>query len=79
MVKIVAAMLLMGGLPSLVCGPAAAAVRIEGQVQAGGGAVANSTVTFWGQARANPSNWRKHKPVVTVTFSLPPMKRRART
>jgi hypothetical protein len=34
MVKIVAAMLLMGGLLSLVCGPAAAAVRIEGQVQA---------------------------------------------
>jgi hypothetical protein len=60
----------MGGLLSLVCGPAAAAVRIEGQVQAGGGAVANSTVTG-GQARANPSNWRKRKPVVTVTFSLP--------
>jgi hypothetical protein len=31
MVKIVAAMLLMGGLLSLVCGPAAAAVRIEGE------------------------------------------------
>ena len=54
MVKIVAAMLLMGGLPSLVCGPAAAAVRIEGQVQAGGGAVANSTVTFWGASAGEP-------------------------
>jgi hypothetical protein len=30
-----------------VSGPAAAAVHIEGQVQAGGGAVAGSTVTLW--------------------------------
>ena len=54
MIKIVAAMLLMGGLPSLVCGPAAAAVRIEGQVQAGGGAVANSTVTLWAASAGEP-------------------------
>jgi len=32
--------------------PAAAAVRIEGQVQGGGGPIANSTVTLWA-ARAN--------------------------
>jgi hypothetical protein len=31
---------------SWACGPAAAAVRIEGQVQAGGGPVSNSTVTL---------------------------------
>jgi hypothetical protein len=29
------------------CGTAVAAVRIEGQVQAGGGPLANSTVTLW--------------------------------
>jgi hypothetical protein len=54
MVKIVAAMLLMGGLLSFVCGPAAAAVRIEGQVQAGGSAVANSTVTLWAASAGEP-------------------------
>jgi len=54
MVKIVAAMLLMGGMLSLACGPAAAAVRIEGQVQAGGSAVANSTVTLWRASAGEP-------------------------
>ena len=36
------------------CGTAAAAVRIEGQVQAGGGAVANSTVTLWAASAGEP-------------------------
>ena len=35
------------GLLSWACNPAAAAVHIEGQVQAGGGPLANSTVTLW--------------------------------
>jgi hypothetical protein len=43
-----------GGLLSFVCGPAAAAVRIEGQVQAGGSAVANSTVTLWAASAGEP-------------------------
>ena len=30
------------------CDPAPAAIRIEGQVQGGGGPIANSTVTLWG-------------------------------
>ena len=30
-----------------LCGPALAGVRVEGQVQAGGGAVAGSTVSLW--------------------------------
>jgi hypothetical protein len=30
------------------CGSTAAAVRVEGQVQAGGGPLANSSVTLWG-------------------------------
>jgi hypothetical protein len=55
MVKIVAAMLLMGGLLSLGCGPTAAAVRIEGQVQGGGGPIAKSTVTLWAASANAPA------------------------
>ena len=36
------------------CGTAAAAVRIEGQVQAGGGPVASSTVTLWAASAGDP-------------------------
>jgi streptogramin lyase len=44
------------GLALLDCayGFAAAAVRIEGQVQAGGGALANSTVTLWAANTGEP-------------------------
>ena len=35
-------------------GPTAAAVRIEGQVQAGSGPLANSVVTLWGATAAEP-------------------------
>jgi hypothetical protein len=40
----------------LVCanGPTAAAVRIEGLVQGGGGALANSTVTLWATTAGQP-------------------------
>jgi len=38
-----------------VSGPAAAALRIEGQVQAGGGAVAGSTVTLWAASADAPA------------------------
>jgi hypothetical protein len=54
MVKIVAAMLLTAGCLGCVCDPAAAAFRIGGQVQAGGGAVANSTVTLWAASAGEP-------------------------
>src|SRR5262245_58963058 len=37
-----------------VFGPAAAAVRVEGQVQSGGGPVANSNVTLWGASSGTP-------------------------
>jgi hypothetical protein len=36
------------------CGSTAAAVRIEGQAQAGGGPLANSTVTLWAASTAAP-------------------------
>jgi hypothetical protein len=58
MVKIdkgqIAAMLLTGVLLGCACGPAAAAVRIEGQVQAGGGPLASSTVTLWAASAGEP-------------------------
>jgi hypothetical protein len=47
---------LLSTLGVLGCGynSAAAAVRIEGQVQAGGGPLANSTVTLWAASAAEP-------------------------
>jgi hypothetical protein len=36
------------------CGPTAAAVRIDGQVQASGGPLANSTVTLWAASAGEP-------------------------
>ncbi len=58
MIKIVkvriAVMLLMVGLLGLVCGPTAAAVQIEGQVQVGGGPLASSTVTLWAASASDP-------------------------
>ena len=38
----------------LTSGPVAAAVRIDGQVQVGGGPLANSTVTLWAASTADP-------------------------
>jgi hypothetical protein len=43
----VATILLAFGVLASATGPTEAAVRIEGQVQAGGGPVANSAVTLW--------------------------------
>src|SRR5215831_15897927 len=47
-------MLLTLGVLGCTFGAAAAAVRFEGQVQAGGGPLANSTVTLWGASAAEP-------------------------
>ena len=46
--------LLTAGL-LVACGSAVAAVRIEGQVQGGGGPIANSTVTLWSASANAPS------------------------
>jgi ABC-type glycerol-3-phosphate transport system substrate-binding protein len=48
-----------GALALLACisGPAEAAVQITGQVQAGGGAVANLTVTLWSATAGDPKHW----------------------
>jgi len=50
----IAAMVLTFGLLGCACGPAAAAVRIEGQVQAGGGPILSSTVTLWAASVGEP-------------------------
>jgi hypothetical protein len=52
--KSIIASALIAGLLSCACGSANAAVRIEGQVQTGGGPVANSTVTLWAATAAQP-------------------------
>jgi hypothetical protein len=52
--KATTAVLLTVGMLGWVCGPTAAAVSIQGQVQAGGGPLANSTVTLWGASASEP-------------------------
>ena len=47
-------MLLTAGLLGCACGPASAAVHIEGQVQAGSGPIASSTVTLWAASANDP-------------------------
>src|SRR5215475_6005827 len=49
-----ATMLLAVGVLGHTCVPATAAARIEGQVQAGGGPLANSIVTLWGASAGEP-------------------------
>src|SRR5215471_13310183 len=46
--------LLTLGILGYACAPATAAVRIEGQVQAGSGPLANSTVTLWSASAGEP-------------------------
>ena len=46
--------LLALGILGCACAPASAAVRIEGQVQAGGGGIANSSVTLWAASAGEP-------------------------
>jgi hypothetical protein len=51
--SIIAGILIIGVL-GFLCSPTEAAVRIEGQVQAGGGPVANSAVTLWAASGDQP-------------------------
>ena len=48
------AMLVTLGALGFACSPAKAAIRIEGQVQAGGGGIANSSVTLWAASAGEP-------------------------
>ena len=58
------------GLLGLVSGTADAAVRIKGQVQAGGGAVADSTVTLWTGSASEPKQLAQVKTADDGSFAL---------
>jgi hypothetical protein len=64
--------LALGGLGflGLACGAADAAVRIDGQVQAGGGPVANSTVTLWAGSAGDPKQLAQGKTGDDGSFAL---------
>ena len=58
----ITAALLTGALLGSACGAASAAVRIEGRVDAGGGAVERSTVTLWAATAGEPRRLAKPEP-----------------
>jgi hypothetical protein len=51
-------------------GPTSAAIRIAGQVQAGGGPLANSTVTLWGASAGEPKQLAETKTGSDGRFEL---------
>jgi hypothetical protein len=59
--KVDIAAMLLTGLLGCACHPVAAAVRIEGQVQAGGGPLASSTVTLWAAGAGDPKQLAQTK------------------
>jgi hypothetical protein len=61
---------LIVGLLSFSSGPAAAAVRIEGQVQAGGGPLASSTITLWAADGDEPKQLAQTKSGADGRFEL---------
>jgi hypothetical protein len=58
------------GMFGLAIVPAEAAVHIEGQVEAGGGPVANSTVTLWAGSPGDPGQLAQTKTAGDGSFSL---------
>jgi hypothetical protein len=66
--------LLAFGLLAGASGSAAAAVRIEGQVQASGSPLANSTVTLWQASAAHDVQVR---PCISQGFGCMPCKKRS--
>jgi hypothetical protein len=68
--KALTAILLTVGMLGCVCGPAAAAIRIEGQVQAGGGPITNSMVTLWGASAGEPRQLAQTKTSSDGRFEL---------
>ena len=69
-VQMVAMIVTLGAL-GFACNPAKAAIRIEGQVQAGGGGIANSSVTLWAASAGEPRNWHKQAQMVTAVSNSP--------
>ena len=66
----IAGLLLVSCLIGGAISPAAAAVRIDGQVQAGGGPVANSTVTLWAGSAGEPKQLAQAKTGDDGSFAL---------
>jgi hypothetical protein len=66
----IAAMLLTVGWLGCLCGPAAAAVRIGGQVQVAGGPLASSTVTLWAASVGEPKQLAQTKTGADGRFDL---------
>src|SRR5271154_5839134 len=58
------------GLGGILGGAADAAVRMDGQVQAGSGAVTNSTVTLWAGSTGEPKQLAQAKTSDDGSFSL---------
>ena len=71
----IAVVLATCGLLGWACNPAAADVRIEGQVQAGGGPLANSTVTLWAASAGEPKQLAQTQSGSDGRFELGTMKR----
>lgn len=63
-------LLVAASLISSATTPAAAAVHIDGQVQSGGGAVANSTVTLWAGSAGEPRQLAQAKTADDGSFAL---------
>ena len=66
----IAAVLTMCGVLGWACSPAAADVRIEGQVQAGGAPLASSNVTLWAASSGEPRQLAQGNPAAMGTFSF---------
>jgi hypothetical protein len=62
--------LLTAGALGAACATAEAATRIEGQVQAGGDTVANSTVTLWGASAGAPRQLAQSRTSADGRFEL---------
>ncbi len=67
---IAAAMLLAGGLLGWTRGPSAAEVRLEGQVQAGGGPIAKATVNLWAAGPGAPQKLSETQTADHGSFDL---------
>ena len=66
----IATIMLAAGWLGCVCGPGAAAVRIEGQVQIGSGPLTSSIVTLWAASAGAPKQLAQTKIGVDGRFEL---------
>lgn len=64
------ATVLITSLSVWACGPAAAAIRLDGQVQGGGAPIANSTVTLWSASASAPSQLAQVKTDADGRFQI---------